>query len=331
MSYHQLTQTKRIEIAALRRAGFSLRGIATQIGCSHTTVSRELRRHYWPNNAGYDARQARLEMRRKRLIANQHRRKLPTDQKLVALVEKKLRSNWSPEQIAGWLKATQRRLYASVQTIYDWIYTHRRDLLQHLHCRKGKYRRSRENTLRKAKRAQLASVRNIANRPKYIEDRHYYGDWEGDTIHGSHHSGYIATHVDRKSGYLLAKVLPKIEYSSSGFAAATEQCFTRITPKYRKTLTLDNGPEMKCPETIERSTGAKVYYANPYHSWERGTNENTNGLLRFYFPKKMSFAHLTQEQLDEAVHQINTRPRKRLGYKTPEQLLRRCGAVRVRV
>jgi len=331
MSYHQLTQTKRIEIAVLRRAGLSLRAIAAQIGCSHSTVSRELTRHAWHNPSGYDARQARLQLKRKRLSANQHRRKLPTNRKHTALVESKLKANWAPEQIAGWLKATHSYLYVCTQTIYDWIYTHGRELMSHLHCRKGRYRRTRQNTLRKQKRAEIASVRHISKRPKRIELRKLYGDWEGDTIHGSHHSGYIATHVDRKSGYLIARVLTKEQYSSSGFAVATEQCFKHIAPQHRRTLTLDNGPEMKHPETIERTTGLSVYYANPYHSWERGTNENTNGLLRFYFPKKSSFATLTQEQLDQAVKEINTRPRKRLGYKTPEQLLRRCGALRTRV
>jgi len=322
MSYHQLTQTKRIEIAVLQRAGLSLRTIATQIGYSHSTVSRELRRHSWHNPSGYDARQARLQLKRKRLSANQHRRKLSTNKKLVSIVENKLRANWSPEQIAGWLKATHSYLYVCTQTIYDWIYTHGRGLMSHLHCRKGKYRRTRQNTLRKQKRAEIASLRNISKRPKRIELRKLYGDWEGDTIHGSNHSGYIATHVDRKSGYLTARVLPKEQYSSSGFAAATEQCFGHITPQYRRTLTLDNGPEMKAPETIERTTGVKVYYANPYHSWERGTNENTNGLLRFYFPKKSSFKNITQEELDLAVKEINTRPRKRLGYKSPVELLK---------
>jgi IS30 family transposase len=331
MSYHQLTQTNRIEIAVLFRAGMSYRQIAHQIGCHHSTVSRELHRHAWHNPSGYDARQARLQLKRKRLDANQHKRKLPSNQKLVDLVEKKLKDNWSPEQIAGHLKAIQNKLYACVQTIYDWIYIHRRDLVQHLHCSKGKYRRTRQARLRKEKRATLAAPRNIAARPKNIEARKTYGHWEGDTVHGAGKSGYIATHVERKSGYLVARVLPVAEYSSSGFAAVTEQCFKEIAPKYSRTLTLDNGPEMKHAETIERTTGTRVYYANPYHSWERGTNENTNGLLRFYFPKKSSFATLTQEQLDQAVKEINTRPRKRLGYKTPEQMLRRCGAVRVRV
>ena len=197
----------------------------------------------------------------------------------------------------------------------------------YLHCRKGKYRRTRSARVRKEKRAQLASPRSIVNRPKYINNRKTYGHWEGDTVHGSGKSGYIATFVERKSGYLLAVLLPIQAFSSSGFAAATEACLKQIPKQYRKTLTLDNGPEMKLPERIERTTNLRVYYANPYHSWERGTNENTNGLLRYFFPKKSSFAALTQEDIDKAVRLLNTRPRKRLGYRTPQQMLRVSGAV----
>jgi len=194
--------------------------------------------------------------------------------------------------------------------------------VDYLHCSKGKYRRTRQARLRKEKRAVLASPRHISKRPKHIEYRKTYGHWEGDTVHGVAKSGYIATYVERKSGYLVAQVLSPAQYSSVGFAEATEQCLKDIPNSYRKTLTLDNGPEMKYAERIEKTTGVNVYYANPYHSWERGTNENTNGLLRYFFPKKSSFATLTQEELDQAVYLLNTRPRKRLNWRTPEQMIK---------
>jgi IS30 family transposase len=126
--------------------------------------------------------------------------------------------------------------------------------------------------------------------------------------------------VERKSGYLLAVKLER--GTAAAFAAAAQQCFAAVPLRYRKTLTLDNGSEMADYETIEHRTGVQAYFAQPYHSWERGTNENTNGLLRFYFPKQMGFAHLTQAELDAAVQQLNTRPRKRLDYKTPEQVFK---------
>jgi IS30 family transposase len=262
-------------------------------------------------------------MLRRRYSANQRWRKITSGSKLEAIIINKIRNcKWAPEQIAGWLKATRRSMFVCAQTIYDWMYTARKDLVKYLHCRKGKYRRTRQARLRKEKRAVLASHRHISNRPEHIENRKTYGHWEGDTVHGTGKSGYIATFVERKSGYLTAQILTPAQYSSSGFAAATEICMSTIPDRYRKTLTLDNGPEMKAPETIERTTGTKVYYANPYHSWERGTNENTNGLLRYFFPKKSSFKSINQEQLDEAVKLINTRPRKRLNWRSPEQMLK---------
>jgi len=326
MSYHQLTQTNRIEIAILLRAGMSCRAIARQLGCHHTTVSRELRRHTWHNPSGYDACQARLALARKRHGANQHHRKLPRLTELVDTVTAKLQANWSPEQIAGWLKASQRAARVCAQTIYDWLYAFARHLCKHLHCRKGKYRRTRENTLRKAFRDKQKESRRITARPAHVLKRNRYGHWEGDTIRGKGNSGHIATFVERKSGYLLACKLERA--TAQAFEEAAKHSFAAIHQPYRKSLTLDNGTEMSNYEAIERHTNLRLYFAHPYHSWERGTNENTNGLLRFYFPKQMGFAHLTQEELDQAVQELNTRPRKRLGYKTPAQVLRGVGAVR---
>jgi len=329
MSYHQLTQTNRIEIAVLFRTNMSYRSIAKQVGCHHSTVSRELRRHSWHNPSGYDARQARLQLARTRLDANQHKRKLPVSKELVVDITEKLRSNWSPQQIAGWLRFKRRVLRVCAQTIYDWVYTHARHLLPHLHCRKGKYRRTRENTLRKAFRDKQKECRRITARPAHIMKRGRYGHWEGDTVVGTGRTGYIATFVERKSGYLLAIKLNRA--TAKNFENAAYRSFTDISEIYRKTLTLDNGTEMSNYEEIEQRTGLQLYFANPYHSWERGTNENTNGLLRFYFPKQMSFAHLSQQQLDAAVTEINTRPRKRLGYRTPAQVLKARGALRTRI
>jgi IS30 family transposase len=251
------------------------------------------------------------------------RQKLLFNGPLAHLVEAKLRANWAPEQIAGWLRLTgrvKRGLYACTQTIYDWLYRFRHDLLRHLHCRKGKYRRTRANTLRKAFRQVQKEERRITKRPAHIMNRKRYGHWEGDTVHGHAKSGYIATLVERKSGYLMAVKLER--NTAVMFEQATKQCLSQMPQWYRQTLTLDNGSEMANYEAIEAKTGTKLFFANPYHSWERGTNENTNGLLRFYFPKQMSFVHLKQQDIDAAVRELNTRPRKRLGYRTPEQVFR---------
>jgi transposase, IS30 family len=329
MPYHQLTKYQRNELAALRRAGLSMRQTAHVIGVHHSTVSRELRRHPTTNPSGYDARRARTALRAKRLNANQSKRKLPTNASLVIAITVRLERNDSPEQIAGWMKEKGLAVRVCAQTIYDWLYLNIRHLLKHLHCRKGKYRRTREASLRKTFRTKLKEARSIDARPAYIAKRTRYGHWEGDTVVGTAQSGSIATFVERKSGYLMAVLLP--DKGAKSFELAAKQCFASIPGKYAKTLTLDNGVEMSNYEVIEKHTRLSIYFAHPYHSWERGTNENTNGLLRFYFPKKMSFSSLTQEQLDSAVQELSPRPRKRLGYKTPSQVLKVSGAIRIGV
>lgn len=318
MHFH-LTQTNRIELSLLYRLGYSMRQAAQQLGVAASTVSRELRRNARPTGT-YHAASARVLARTRREAANTVRAKLLRAPQLAAVVEQKLKANWSPEQVAGWLRATGRALRVCAQTIYDWIYRFRHDLLEHLHCRKGKYRRTRESTLRKAFRDKQKEPRRITARPAHVLKRNRYGHWEGDTVVGKGHTGYIATFVERKSGYLLAVKLER--GTASAFAQAATGSFAAVPLRYKQTLTLDNGTEMSSYEEMERSTSLRLYFAHPYHSWERGTNENTNGLLRFYFPKQMSFAHLTQQQLDAAVREINTRPRKRLGYKSPEQVFR---------
>lgn len=317
--YYHLTQQNRIELSLLLQLGHSQRQAAAVLGVSPSTVSREIGRNTGTGKR-YHARVARLAARARRTDANALRTKLLTTPKLAALVRQKLEADWSPEQIAGWLQASRRSASVCTQTIYDWIYRHAQELLPHLHCRKGKYRRTRGASLRKAYRDKLKEPRRITARPAHVMKRQYYGHWEGDSVVGTGQSGQVATFVERKSGYLVARVLP--DKTAGSFAVAAASSFADVPVRYRKTLTLDNGTEMSQYERMERSTGLDIYFAHPYHSWERGTNENTNGLLRFYFPKKMSFAHLTQTQLDAAVAKINTRPRKRLGYKTPEQVFR---------
>ena len=312
-----LTQEQRNQVSLLLRLGYSQRATAAVLGVSPSTICRELQRNV-VGSSSYHATTARLLKRVRRARANVLRQKLVCYPKLAAAVERKLLRDDSPEQIVGWLKSSGAKLRVCVQTIYDWIYRHARHLLVHLHCRKGKYRRTRESTLRKAFRAKQRSYRSIDVRPEHIATRKTYGHWEGDSVVGVAQSGAIATFVERKSGYLLAAVLP--DKGAQSFEEAAKRCFAAVPQKYRKTLTLDNGVEMSNYEAMEKQNQLQIYFAHPYHSWERGTNENTNGLLRFYFPKRASFAGLTQEQLDRAVQLLNTRPRKRLGYKTPKQV-----------
>jgi IS30 family transposase len=328
--YSHLTKETRIKFSALLLAGLSLRRAARLLGIHHTTLSRELRRNppVRCERNRYHPGDAHRKTQARRRSANQRFRKIVPSGSLEQLLVAKIRDlKWAPEQCAGWLRTCRQSLRVCTQTIYAWIYQTRQDLVVYLHCAKGRYRRTRYARVRREKRAELATPRHISQRPAVVACRARYGDWEGDTVHGKNKSGYIATFVERKSGYLLAMLLPSPVFGSLGFADATTRCLRQIPKRYRRTLTLDNGPETKLPERIERTTGLQVYYATPYHSWERGTNENTNGLLRYFFPKKSSFAALTQKDIDQAVRLLNTRPRKRLKWRTPEQMLERGGAV----
>ncbi len=318
MHYH-LTQQQRIELSLLMNLGHSQRNAALVLGVSPSTVCRELARNA-ASNGRYHATQARLQALTRRLLANQGLRKLTTNTLLQQTIAAKLKAEqWSPDQIAVWLKTTKQVVTVCAQTIYDWLYQTRTDLLRYLRSNKQRYRRTRASTLRKQRRAALFAARRIDQRPKGVAGRRFYGHWEGDTVvSGNSRPGRIGTLVERKSGYLLAFLLPN--GNRDGFARAAAAALNQIPMRYRQTLTLDNGLEMQSYELLERLTGTQVFFAYPYHSWERGTNENTNGLLRQYFPKRSDLGLATQEQLDLAVRLLNTRPRKRLGYKTPTEV-----------
>ncbi len=321
--YLHLSKEQRLELGFLLREGYSLRGAAKVLRVSHSTLSRELRRNGSGRaKVGYHASDAQRKVRRRKGAANAARVKIKSGSVLEELLMGKIaKEKWSPEQVCGWLKATGRE-YVCPNTVYDWIYTERRELLAELHCRKGKYRRTRANGVRKAARAETAKARHISRRGEEAEQRSAVGHWEGDTVVGARRSGYLATFVDRKSGYLAATVIKKKDFGAAGFSKATKAALGGMAGKYLKTLALDNGPEMAYAERIERQTGLTVYYATPYHSWERGCNENANGLLRYFFPKKSSFADITQAELDQAVHLLNNRPRRRLNWQTPAEVFK---------
>lgn len=315
MHFH-LTQQQRIELSLLLRLGYSQRAVAVELGVSPSTVCRELARN-GRSPGSYHATYARLAMLARRLAANQRLRKLLGNPQLEQLVASKLALQWSPEQIAGWLRRRGSSLRVCAQTIYDWLYTARQDLRQYLRSQKQKYRRTRANSLRRQQRAALLAKRRIDQRPAGVAGRTTYGHWEGDTMVSSQNLGRIGTLVERRSGYLQAFVLGNGE--SDGFARGTAQALSAVPKKYLKTMTLDNGTEMQSYELLERLTPLSVFFAYPYHSWERGSNENTNGLLRQYFPKRSSLA-VGQDRLDQAVQLLNTRPRKRLDYRTPAEV-----------
>lgn len=303
-----------MRLAALLRAGHSQKECAEQIGVSAGTISRELAKN--GGMKGYKALDAENRKKDRRGEANARFAKIRTKGWLISCIIRNLKNHRSPEQIAGALKRSRGET-VSHESIYIWIYTYRPDLKKYLRQKKGKYRR-RGGTKKREKTREEGKKRRINTRPAIVEKRSRIGDWEGDTIVGRGQSGRILTYVERKSGYLVAALIES--GSPSLVLKTTAASFRGIPKKKRRTLTLDNGIEFSAYELIERTTDMIIYFAFPYHSWERGTNENTNGLLREYFPKKMSFAQLTQHNIDIAVKELNDRPRKRLGYQTPREV-----------
>ena len=232
------------------------------------------------------------------------------------MVEACLRQQWSPEQAAGWLRR-KARLSISHETIYRHIWRDRKRggrLYLHLRC-SPKQRRKRYGSY--DSRGRLAGKRSISERPAGAQNRSRVGHLEADTIIGNISDKHcVLTLVDRKSGYVM---IGKLEART--VEATNRRALRLIGAALRptRTITADNGTEFHGYEAIEQASGSKFYFAAPYHSWERGTSENTNGLIRQYLPKRTSMAHITQHACNRIAHKLNTRPRKRLRYRTPEE------------
>lgn len=315
MKHHtQITDAERNEISVLVRAGISQKEIARVLGKHPSAISRELKRNRSGRN--YHAGEAKKKLKQRRKRANERFRKITG--KLRRLVVSKLKLYWSPEQIAGRLSKELGAAQLCHETIYQFVYEERPDLGKYLRCQKGKYKR-RYGTAQREKAREEAKKRRIDKRPKVVEERTRIGDWEGDTL-GSKPGmkPSILTHVERKSGFLLAD---RIENKTAEHVREiTVKRFSSLPMEKRKTCTYDNGAEFSEFELVERYTKIMVYHAYPYHSWERGTNENTNGLLRQFFPKKANFNLVTQNEVEKAAELINNRPRKRLAYCSPSEV-----------
>jgi len=316
MSHTHIKPHQQTQLAALLRAGVRQKDIAIIFGKSPSAISREISENKDADGV-YRARSAKKKRKNKRIKANQRFRKLKGNKRLRRYIERKLKKYWSPEQIAGRLRFRYGKTILCHETIYQFIYNEKPELKQYLRCQKGKYRR-RHGTKKREKKREEDKKKRIDTRPGVVEERRRLGDFEGDTIVGRGRSGRILTHVDRKSGYLLADKLNNGK--AEGVRKITVKRFKSIPKNKRYTITYDNGVEFSEYELIERGASIGVYHAYPYHSWERGTNENTNGLIRQFFPKKMPFTHITQKELDKVSHLINHRPRKRLGYLTPHEV-----------
>lgn len=322
MSYQHFKSFQRNELSAFLSAGLTQKKAAELLGKTASAVCQELKRNPANNKIGYSAGLAKASARQKRITANQRFRKIENNIWLRNYIIRNTKNYWSPEQISGriklkWPELDERQI--GKDSIYAFLYDQRKDLVKYLRCQKGKYRR-RYGTRIREKQREATKKRRIDERPAEAETREIIGHWEGDTIVGKDKL-HILTHVERKSGLLLADKLGR--GTSEMTKIKTVERFKNIPKNKKRTITYDNGSTFADHEMIEKKTGIDIYFAYPYHSWERGTNENTNGLLRQFFPKKSAFAMVTQEQVNAACGLINNRPRKRHGYLTPNEVFSR--------
>ena len=304
-TYHQLTQEQRYQIYALQKTDHTLSEIAEVIGVHKSSVSRELKRNR--GQRGYRPQQAQEQTLRRR------EKSVPRITAAIwAVVENLLRRDWSPEQISGRLKKEQK-VCISHEWIYQYVLKDKQaggNLYRHLRCQKK--RRKRYGSY--DRRGKLPNCRSIEERPAIVSTRKRLGDWEVDTLLGRKQKQAMVTLTERKSRFsLLGKV-------SRRTAQAVRQQVCRLLLPIRDqvhTLTADHGKEFADHEQIAEMLQLKFYFAHPYAAWERGTNENTNGLLRQYFPRQSDFQTISNKKMEQAMSKLNFRPRKSLRFKTP--------------
>ena len=307
MNYTHLTREERYQIYALKLAGQTQTQIAKVLKRSPSTISRELIRNR--GRRGYRPKQAQtLSIERRAMNARQ------IDETVWQFAQDRLKEQWSPEQISDHAEI-------SPETIYQRIYTDKRSgglLWKNLRCQKKRKKRYGSPE----RRGTIPNRHFIEDRPAVVDARKRIGDWEADTIIGKNHRQAIVSIVERKTGLTL---IHKVERKT---AKEVGQAMIDLLKPYQKrvhTITSDNGREFAGHEGIAKILKADFYFAHPYSSWERGTNENTNGLIRQYFPKNRDFTTITQKEIDHAMNRLNNRPRKRLGFKTPNQVFFKSG------
>lgn len=307
--YTQLTQAQRYQIHILMKAEHTQTEVAELLDVDKSTISRELRRNsglrgYRPQQAHRFCLKRRAEKATPRIEPGSW-----------ALVERLLGEQWSPEQISGWLQS-ECNLSISIEWIYQHILADKQvggSLYKHLRCQKQRKKRYGIYSYR----GQIPDQISIEQRPAIVDKRSRYGDWELDTVIGKNHQQALVTLVERKSRLtLIAKVIRKTAQSVS---EAIVSLLSTLKP-WVHTLTSDNGREFARHIDIAKALNAKFYFAHPYASWERGLNENTNGLIRQYFPKKHDFTTITEYQVKQVMDKLNNRPRKCLGFKTPNEV-----------
>ena len=322
-----LTLPEREEVSRGIVAEQSIRSMALSLGRSPSTVSREIHR-----NGGYDQyRAAVADERAWDRTLRPKRCKMAGSPWLRRAVSSKLRLNWSPEQIAGWLKRLHpedEAYYVSHETIYRSLFVQARgvlkkELVQHLRSKRS-IRRSKHATQKGSDHGQIKDMISISERPASVEDRAVPGHWEGDLISGSKNS-HIATLVERRTRYLmLVKVANK---ETQTVVSALTKHAKKLPKELYKSLTWDRGKELAAHQQFTLVTDIDVYFCDPQSPWQRGSNENTNGLLRQYFPKGTELSVHTQAHLNKVARQLNERPRKTLEFETPAERFNACVAL----
>lgn len=312
----QLTESQRYEISSYLQKGKSKDEIACLVGVHRSTIYRELRRNKFKPSDRYDAEYAqyRYELRKEQR---------PVKRRFTVFIRERARErlvndHWSPEQISGWSKLFRQPM-VSHERLYQWIWEDKRkggDLYLYLR-RRGRKNRKRGN--KNKTRIPIANRKDISERPAIVGKKKRWGDLEIDTVIGKNRKGLILTINERKTGFVWIHKLPTKE--AKYVAAATEKLLMPFKGKIH-TITSDNGTEFADHQYIAKTLGIDFYFATPYHSWERGANENLNGLIRQYLPKWETMEHVTQSYLEAIARKLNQRPRKRLGYMTPEQAMK---------
>ena len=311
--YRQITVDERYTLGVLRQLGYPGGTIARALGRHRSTVWREVRRNATHHDGTYRPQLAHWYATSRRSRSRRNQRFTGAD---FQLVRRYLEQQWSPEQIAGRL-GREGRLRISHETIYRHVWADKRaGGTLHTHLR-GAPKRFRKRYGYYDRRGRLTGKRPITTRPSAVATRRRIGDWEVDTMLGAGQAGAcVLSLVERKTGYLL---LGQLVARTTAALNARAIALIRAQRRPVRTITADNGTEFHNYAAIEQATTARFYFATPHHAWERGTNENTNGLVRQYLPKRQSMAHLTQTACAAIARRLNQRPRKRLGYRTPEE------------
>jgi len=313
--YRQLTEEDRIEIYAMKQAGKEQNKIALKLGVHPSTISRELARN--TGLRGYRPKQAQQKTLHRRFTARKALKMMP---ETIDYIESKLAEQHSPEQIAERMKLDPgwHGPVVSHERIYQHVWQDKAQggmLYKHLRIGGTKQRRKRRNS--RDMRGTIKNRVGIQERPNIVERKIRIGDWEGDTVVGKNHQGALVTLVDRKSKLTL---IGKVDRYTAEAVEITIISLMELLPRRNYTLTVDNGKEFASHESIADTLQIKVYFADPYSAWQRGLNENTNGLIRQYVPKGSDVRSLTDRQIQHIMDRLNNRPRKSLGFLTPNEV-----------